>query len=48
LDERRIPFVFMSGVDRSIVPPRFAHVQLLEKPISLESLLKVMTGLLGT
>ena len=47
LDERRIPFVFMSGFDRSIIPPRFAHVQLLEKPISLESLLKVMTGLLG-
>ena len=33
LDERR-PFLFMSGFDRSFVPVRFAHVQLIEKPVS--------------
>jgi CheY-like chemotaxis protein len=48
LAERRIPFLFMSGFDRSIIPARFAHVQLLEKPISLEALLQAITGVLGT
>ena len=47
LAERRIPFLFISGFDRSIIPTRFAHVQLLEKPISLKSLLQAMTGVLG-
>jgi len=48
LNERRIPFLFMSGFDRSIIPARFAHVQLLEKPILVEPLLQAMAGLLGT
>ena len=47
LDERRIPFLFMSGFDRSVVPARFAHVQLLEKPVSFDALLQAMTVLLG-
>jgi DNA-binding response OmpR family regulator len=47
LDERRIPFLFMSGFDRSVVPVRFAHVQLLEKPVSFDALLQAMTVLLG-
>ena len=47
LHERRIPFLFMSGFGRSIVPRRFSHVQLLEKPLSVETLLQALTGLLG-
>ena len=48
LAERRIPFLFVSGFDRSIIPARFAHVQLLAKPILLESLLQAMTDVVGT
>ncbi len=46
LNDRRIPFLFMSGFDRSIVPRRFAHVQLLEKPLALETLAVAMARLL--
>ena len=46
LDERR-PFLFMSGFDWSVVPVRFAHVQLIEKPVSFDALLQAMTVLLG-
>jgi DNA-binding response OmpR family regulator len=44
LSERRIPFLFMSAFDRSIIPARFAHVQLLQKPISLDTLAQAMAG----
>lgn len=47
LHQRGIPFLFMSGFDRSIVPPRFANVRLLEKPILLETLVQAVTDLLG-
>jgi DNA-binding response OmpR family regulator len=45
LQGRRIPFLFMSGFDRSIVPARFAHIDLLGKPIAVETLLPAMTRL---
>jgi DNA-binding response OmpR family regulator len=47
LGERRIPFLFMSGFDRSVIPARFAHVQLLEKPVSFDAFLQAMTVLLS-
>jgi CheY-like chemotaxis protein len=44
---RGIPFVFMSGFDRSIIPQQFANVQVLEKPILFDVLLEALTALLG-
>jgi hypothetical protein len=34
--ERGLPFVFATGYDASAIPPRFAHVILCEKPISMK------------
>lgn len=35
LAERNVPFVFTTGYDASVIPPRFEHVVRCEKPISI-------------
>ena len=34
--DRRVPFLFSTGYDGSIIPPRFAHVVRCEKPIDMK------------
>jgi len=48
LIEREIPFVFLTGYDRSKVPPRYASVPVLHKPVSPEMLRDcLLTGLVS-
>lgn len=47
LAARCIPFVFLSGFGRSIVPDRFAHIRLLDKPVSFDVLSADLEQLLG-
>lgn len=35
LIERHVPFVFTTGYDASVIPPRFDHVKRCDKPVSL-------------
>lgn len=35
---REIPFLFLTGYDREVIPARFSHVTRLEKPVELTRL----------
>ena len=34
--DRNVPFLFSTGYDGSVIPPRFAHVVRCEKPIDIK------------
>ncbi|TCL66338.1 response regulator [Rhizobium sp. BK251] len=44
LEELRIPYVFATGYDPTIVPLSFAGFVLCEKPIELENIAKALFG----
>ncbi|WP_422001708.1 response regulator [Reyranella sp.] len=43
---RDVPFVFVSGFDRSTLPPSLSERPLLQKPVDFETLRQVLTDLL--
>ncbi len=47
LAAQRTPFVFASGFGDDIVPPRFSHVALIEKPYTAEALAAAIARLFG-
>lgn len=38
LTERSIPFIFVTGYDAQVLPPRFAHVPRCGKPVKLDAI----------
>jgi len=42
LQQRGIPFVFATGYDQRIIPPRYAAVQRLEKPVDTRLLARLL------
>lgn len=48
LRERRIPFLFASGYDKSVVPDRFKNVMHRQKPVGERELLEDLTRLRRT
>ena len=47
LQQRGIPFAFVTGYDREALPSRFSDVARLEKPVSTEQLTKLLHTLPG-
>jgi len=45
LRRRSIPFVFASGYDDTIIPPHFADVPLLQKPVDAVVIASVLFGI---
>lgn len=48
LGERNVPFAFVTGYGRESIDPRFAHVPILQKPITRENLETCLAQMLGT
>lgn len=46
LIERNLPFLFATGYDQAVIPPRFCHVLRLEKPIAPPEAVRALTGIL--
>lgn len=44
LDELKIPYVFATGYDPSIIPARFTGFVLCEKPIEIERIARALFG----
>jgi two-component sensor histidine kinase len=44
LNERSIPFVFITGYARDSIDPRFGHVLVLQKPIERQKLRNLLSG----
>jgi CheY-like chemotaxis protein len=42
LARRRVPFVFSTGYEKSIIPAEFAAVAVLQKPVSVEGLARAL------
>jgi FixJ family two-component response regulator len=42
LRERGVPFLFFTGYDREVIPPRFADVMRLEKPVDTVHLVRAV------
>ncbi len=42
LAERTIPFVFATAYEATIVPPRFAHVPVLGKPVAIDEIAEAL------
>ncbi|WP_076068276.1 response regulator [Sphingomonas montana] len=42
LVERKVPFMFTTGYDASIIPDRFAHVARYEKPLRVSQIVKMI------
>jgi CheY-like chemotaxis protein len=42
LQSRNVPYVFSTGYGRDIVPPRFGHAMVVEKPIIPEALIAAL------
>ena len=47
LRTRGVPFLFFTGYDRNALPPEFANVQRLEKPVSIVRLLQAIGDCCG-
>jgi CheY-like chemotaxis protein len=47
MESRSIPFVFFTGYDAKAIPPRFAHVARLEKPIQATQLVRTVKAQFG-
>lgn len=47
LAERKIPFVFASGYDRSVLPERFREYPLLQKPLVFSQLRRALFAMSG-
>jgi DNA-binding response OmpR family regulator len=46
LTELGIPFIFVTGYDQDVIPPAFAAVERLEKPVQLRSIVGAISKLL--
>ncbi|MBV8850276.1 MAG: response regulator [Methylobacteriaceae bacterium] len=44
LADRGIPFVFATGYDKTVVPPRHAAIKHCEKPVTPETIAKALYG----
>jgi CheY-like chemotaxis protein len=47
LAAQRIPFIFLTGYDRQIVPERYANVARFEKPVDTAVLPQILTKMLN-
>jgi DNA-binding response OmpR family regulator len=47
LRARSVPFLFLTGYDAGVIPPKFADVERLEKPVNVARLVSSVTGLCG-
>jgi DNA-binding response OmpR family regulator len=45
LRARSVPFLFVTGYDASVIPPEFADVERLEKPVNVARLVRSVGGL---
>lgn len=43
--ERGVPFVFATGYDAQVIPPRFVHVKRCEKPMASEQICAALFGI---
>ena len=48
LEARGIPFLFATGYDPSVIPPRFGSILRCEKPIGPGALRRALAGLIGS
>ncbi|MEH3120033.1 MAG: PAS domain-containing protein [Methylorubrum populi] len=48
LRERGTPFVFITGYDEGVIPPDFADVERLQKPVELKRVVDFLADTLGT
>jgi CheY-like chemotaxis protein len=48
LQQQGVPFVFLTGYDASIVPPRFASIPRLEKPVRKSDMLAALGDITAT
>lgn len=46
--QRQVPFAFTTGYDEAVIPPRFAHVPLCQKPINLTQVLRAISHTKGS
>lgn len=44
LVSRSIPFVFLTGYEPAIIPPRLSHIKLCDKRVELEALMTALFG----
>ena len=44
LMERSVPFVFATGYDQAVIPPRFVAVARCEKPIEVSKIVRALFG----
>ena len=44
LRQRNIPFVFLTGYERQIIPSRFSNAKHCQKPVELQPLIKALFG----
>ena len=45
LAARNVPFMFITGYDTSMIPPRFAHVRRCVKPVTMSVLVSAVLNL---
>lgn len=43
-----VPFVFVTGYDRKVIPDDYARVPRLQKPVDLEQVVEALAGVIGT
>jgi CheY-like chemotaxis protein len=48
LVRRGVPFLFATGYDETVLPPRFGNVPRLEKPITPAGAVRAIAGLIGS
>lgn len=47
LKRHGVPFVFVTGYDEVLIPPRLAHVAMVQKPAEMKALVRAVADLLG-
>lgn len=47
LSARDVPFVFTTGYDKDILPPRFAHVTVCTKPLDMRAVTQALAAQLN-
>jgi hypothetical protein len=48
LAQRRVPFVFATGYDQGVIPPRFAPVPRCEQPLSMATLARAIARVMSS
>ena len=43
LTARGVPFIFATGYEGAVIPPRYAHIQRCEKPVELGTLARALS-----